>query len=564
MTRDRTLGPGPATHRRASASVLVLALLGAISAGHAHAQIGPSAGFSSSAGTGLTTSPLLGTAAQFDPAVRLGQLGRGPRDPSAPAWLLVPFIGLGATFTDNVDLAPAGDRQSDLVLTATPGLRIRGRGARVSLEGVVQAQGVVGFSDAAANRINPQVALIGNVEAVEKLFFLEGAVNVSQQYLSPFGPTPPDNINATDNRYTNSSYRVSPYLQGIAFGDTTFLLRDDNIWTNLSGNPTNLSNAYYNNLVGQLFNAPDPGGWAVDYNYTYTKFQEQEAFVTRLARFRPIYRLTSQVEVSASGGYEWRDYPFERSSNAIYGAGFRWRPTERTELLGAWEQRFFGPSYLASFTHRTPQTAWNLAASRNINSFPQLAFVLPAGGDVFALLDAAFTTRVTDPAQRQQAVEAFIRQTGLPPQLASPVSFYSQQVILQETQSATVALIGARNVTAFTLYNRKNRPVSGASGAALPPVLDSINDNTQTGGSVTWSHRLTGLSNLVAIASYARTEQNAPFEGETTQRYVQLAMNTRLSPRTYAWVGVRYQTFDSNVSPDYTEAALFVGLSHSF
>ena len=62
------------------------------------------------------------------------------------------------------------------------------------------------------------------------------------------------------------------------------------------------------------------------------------------------------------------------------------------------------------------------AASR---SYPQLALAIPAGTTVTQFLDAAFTTRIPDPAERALAVEQFLARTGLPPTLASPVNFYA-------------------------------------------------------------------------------------------------------------------------------------------
>ena len=38
--------------------------------------------------------------------------------------------------------------------------------------------------------------------------------------------------NATENRYTAATYRVSPYIKGITPGDVEYELRNNNIWTN--------------------------------------------------------------------------------------------------------------------------------------------------------------------------------------------------------------------------------------------------------------------------------------------------------------------------------------------
>ncbi len=42
----------------------------------------------------------------------------------------------------------------------------------------------------------------------------------------------------------------------------------------------------------------------------------------------------------------------------------------------------------------------------------------------------------------------------------------------------------------------------------LPPILQFGQNNTQTGGGVAFSHRLSGMTNLTASANYSRTTSN--------------------------------------------------------
>ena len=41
----------------------------------------------------------------------------------------------------------------------------------------------------------------------------------------------------------------------------------------------------------------------------------------------------------------------------IYGAGLQWSPSDRTQVTGFWEHRFFGSSYSAQINHRLPRIA---------------------------------------------------------------------------------------------------------------------------------------------------------------------------------------------------------------
>jgi uncharacterized protein (PEP-CTERM system associated) len=487
----------------------------------------------------------------------------------AQNWEVTPYVGVRETYTTNATLAPSGFERDSFVTTLTGGITVNGAGARTRLNGNVALQGVLysGSGLSENNQLFPQASLLGSIEAIENFFFVEGAVNVSQTYLSPFGAQPATNVGVTDNRYTSSSARVSPYIQGVLPGEISYLLRNDNIWSNLSNTPTNAPGfvgSYVNRWIGRLASPIRTFGWSLDGNTTYTKFTDEQSLTNEIVRGLLHYQPDPQLRLDAIGGYEWNDYFITKSDNAVYGAGGEWRPTDRTLVAGNWQYRFFGSSYDALLTHRNPFTAFNINASRNITTFPQLLFALPAGGNVAGLVDAAFTTRIPDPVERAQAVEAFLAQTGLPATLQSPLNFYTQQVQLYEQQSATFTWLGVRNSLAFTVYNRKNEVISGGSGQPLPPPFGQQNNNTQRGASLVFNHRLTPLTNLNALATRYDTTATAPFTGKSTTNTFLVGMGTRLSPKTDAATGLTYTTSDSNLFNDYDVFTAYVGLNHRF
>jgi uncharacterized protein (PEP-CTERM system associated) len=499
-------------------------------------------------------------------AAEPGAAGAAPAQ--ARSWGFVPAIDVSETYTDNANLT-ATDRLSSFVTSVTPALAIAGNGARVKLNGTVAAQALLYRGERDDSQLYPRANLLGSVEAIEKFFYVEGAVNVYQTYLSAFGAQPAGNIGQTNNRYTSSIYRVSPYFSGTAPGGATYLLRNDNVWTEATNTPAGtagVAGAYYNQTTGRLEGPVRPVNGAVEFFTNYTKFEAQPSIRTALTRGILNYRPDPQLRLFASGGYEWNDYPLQQSQGTIYGGGAEWRPTDRTQALGQWEHRFFGASYLGTFTHRNPYSAISVSALRNVYTFPQELFSLPAGGNVTSLVDAALTTRIPDPTQRAVAVQDFLRQTGLPATLQSSVTFYTQQVQLITQESATFALIGVRNTLALTAYYRKTEVISGANATPLPPALVGIGtaNNTQRGGSVTFSHRLTEITSLGATANHFWTTDLPPLDTRSTTTTIQLGTTTRLGPRTDALAGVGYTKFTSTAAPEYNESHVLVGLAHKF
>ncbi|MGH8682535.1 MAG: TIGR03016 family PEP-CTERM system-associated outer membrane protein [Burkholderiales bacterium] len=487
---------------------------------------------------------------------------------AAENWTVTPAIAVRETYTTNANLAPSGREEWSFITDLTPSIGFNGVGARARLSGdvAVQLQQYLGERD--EGNIYPRVNLLGSVEAIERFFFVEGAISISQRYLSPFAPQPQGNIGDTNNRYDSYAYRVSPYIKGTFAGEGSYLLRNDSIWSSLGNTPSNvpgLSSSFVNRWTGS---AESPArrtfSLGAELYSTYTKFTNQEALTSDLVQGLLHWRPDPQVHLYAIGGYEQNNYTVTESSDITYGGGGEWRPTERTEVAGRYEHRFFGDSYLASVTHRNPFSAINLNASRNISTYPQQLFGLPAGGDVAALVDAAFTTRIPDPVERAQAVQTFLNQSGLPAVLQSPLNYYTQQILLIQQANATFTLLGVRNSLAFTVYNRKTEPIAGASGLVLPPEFAVQNNNTQTGGSIAFNHRLTPLTSLTATATRYYTEAIAPLTARSTTNYFLVSVGTQLSPKTTGVTGLTYTVFDSNLTNDYDAFTAYVGLNHRF
>ena len=491
--------------------------------------------------------------------------------PVQPGWALVPAIAVYEAYTDNANLAPTG-QLSSFITNVIPSLGVIGNGRRVQLNGSIAVQAQLYRGEFDENQLYPRANLLGRVEAIEKFFYIEGSANVYQTYLSAFGPQPVGSIGQTNNRYTQQTYRVSPYISGRTIGEIGYLLRNDNVWTNLGNTPSGtsalgLTGGYFDQWTGRLEGPVRTVSGTAEAFTTYTKFPDQPSVNTSLGRailnYRPVLQ---ELRLFVDGGYERNDYPLQQTQGAIYGGGLEWRPSPLTDLLGQWEHRFFGGSYLGTFTHRNLYSALGLGASRNVYTYPQELLSLPAGGNVASLLDAALTAKIPDPVQRAAAVQDFIRQAGLPDTLQNSLTFYTQQVQLITQENASFALIGLRSVLALNAYYRKTQVISGATGIPLPPIVGIINNNnnTQVGGAITYSYRLTPTTSVGATATYFWTQALPPFVTKSTTDVFQLFATTRIGPRTDGLAGMSYTKFDSGAASNYNAATVFVGVAYRF
>jgi uncharacterized protein (PEP-CTERM system associated) len=478
---------------------------------------------------------------------------------------ITPTLSGELTYTNNVDLLPSDQREGDFVLLLTPGVSIEHESPRSVLRGsIALPTALYARTGSDNNEVSPLVNLYGRGEVIENFFFVEAQAYVQQTYLNPFGAQPDNLVNVTDNRYTSASYRVTPFIEGDIGGTVHYILRDDNLWTNLDNSPIGDRRVYTNHLTGSIDRVPAPFGWGADIDRAVHSFPEQERNQTlELARLRAVWRPDAQWQGYVSGGYERNKFPLTESDGAIYGLGFAWRPTDRTSLDVGWEHRFFGGSYRFLFDHRTPRTAWTVRASRNITSYPEQIANVPAGSFLPFVLNAILTSRIPDPAERVRFIQTYITDRGLPLVLTEPLAIYSQQIYLQELASASVGLLGVRNTIVFSIYRSKSEAIAG-SGATLPPVLGGVNNTTQVGGSAVWSYQLTPTATLTVTGSLNTTEANEPFSAKSDERSIRIALTRPISPNTTAFAGARYQALDSDVANSYREAAVFAGFQHLF
>ena len=479
-------------------------------------------------------------------------------------WRIVPTLAIQETWTDNVNLRRDGPARSDFVTEIAPGLRINVKRPRAEITGTLAAPIVLYARSSGENTVQPRADLVGRLEAIDDFFFVEAAGYVSQQFVSPYGPRPEGLANITDNRYTAATYRVSPYVQGELFGNLRYLVRDDNIWTQLHRSTLANQRVYTNRLTGRIERNPTPIGWDAEVTSAQHEFPDEAGSQkSQLLRGRALYQPDPQWRVFVSGGYERTRVPLNEHEGGIYGLGFDWRPTDRTSVDASWEHRFFGGAYKFRFEHRTRLTSWSIRASRDITSYPEQLARLEPGASLPDILDALFLSRIPDPVERAQAISSYIADRNLPLVVGDPIAIYTQRIQLRESATATAGFLGARNTVLISVYRAKTDPLE-VSGDLLPSTFDRINNDTQVGVSIVWTHALTPTASLTLAANSSTAETKAPVAGKSDQQSYRLIVSRPLSPKTSTFAGARYQQQNSDFDRGFHESAVFIGMSHSF
>jgi len=480
-------------------------------------------------------------------------------------WVVSPEIGLRELYSDNPTLATT-DRRSDLITQITPAIRVDGSGARFKASLSYAPSAIFYAHHSSEDRLANNLQALGTLEAAEKFLFVDVNGNISQVFISPLGAQPADITTISPNRLEARTYGVSPYVRGQAGRAFSYELRNRNTWTSTNGNA--LANVHATQWAGHATSPVSLFGWALEYDQSqisYTSLDRPD-YSSKLYRGRLYFQPDVDLRLSASAGREENNYALQRQqSYYIRGVGALWKPGPRTTADLETEHRYFGPYRLARLEHRTHLSALTLAYSRNGSNYQQELLRLPAGNTA-ALLDAIFAARIPDPAERQAAVEQFMRASGTPAFLSNPLAFYTQQIFLQERLEASVAMLGKRNSVIFTGFRSETTSLSSSAGSVVSDAFATASRFTQRGFGVNASHQVTEFTTLGASARRTLARQEEPASGDTRNDYLTLSLTQNLSPKTTTFAGLSYTRFDSSPagSASANQRSAFVGLTHRF
>lgn len=485
----------------------------------------------------------------------------------AADWRVTPRLNLRETYTDNVELAPKGQEQSELVTQINPGVSVSKTGNRLKVNAAYTLQTLTYLRDSRRNNTNHQLSANANAEWVKDFFYTDASASISQQDISLLGVQSSDNVNVTGNRADVRTYQISPYIRSRLGNFANYLVRYTHKAASTSA--AGISDSQSDRVNAELNSARAfyKLGWRLLYSKEYvnnTNFQDyqRERFSGELR-----YLLSRKLSLVGSYGYENNTFLTlgPKPEGSFWDAGFAWTPTIRTKLEARFGRRYFGDTYLLDYSQRSRRTVWSVSYTEDITT-THSQFFIPVAVDIASLLDSQFSSAIPDPLIRAQFIEDFIVQNGLPRTVAGSLNFLTDQAFLQKRLQAAVSLNGVRNTMVFSLFNVDR--TSQTSGVAAD-ILDSndflLSDNVkQFGASAFWNSRLTPRTSSNLGVSYSRNEfKNTGRQDDLAT--VRLGVHTRLAKKMNGSADLRHTERDSSEADnDYKENAVTVSLDMRF
>ncbi len=471
------------------------------------------------------------------------------------------------TWTSNAGLVGPGSETEDTIIEVTPSLGVHTRGKRLRLSGDVGAAAIHYVNGAGRDQVQPHVRLLGNLEAIERLFFVDARVVTTQLAQDPFVGRAEGSTSA--NVMTATTYAVSPYVDWRMSARTRLLLRNDQTSTQTRGATTDVRDGRFSRSDARLEVAPQPLGLTLNTQRNESRFsgQAQDSLQQTISRITLLWAPTPEWVLSTHSGRETtKTNGMQLVDDTIYGGGFEWRPGPRTTFRGMQEHRFFGTGWDVVFTHRMPWLAWDVRATRELTSFPQELLTLTSGGgtggNVALLLDAMLATRFPDPVERARQVQEIIRSQGLPATLGGSLTIYTPEVFVSTARSISLGLMGVNSSVTWSGSTQRVQTAQAGGVGSAAFASAGVGSSDQFVSALHVSHR------LGRALTFSMTFSRAYIEGlgtglldETLQRSMRAALTQQLSPRTQLTFGARRRFSESRIATDFTENAVFAALS---
>lgn len=273
------------------------------------------------------------------------------------AWEFSPAVSVSQIYTDNVELAPAGEEDHEWVTELDAGFSLSREGSRASARLSYNFQGLEFWRESDRSDVFHQFSGDGNVDLVPELLFVEAFTAFRQRPISQdagFG----DNINITDNRTDEFLLRVSPVLVQ-RWGDTASgQLRYVHNRVYFRDAEVRDDSSYSNEIRARLESGPEftRVGWELAYDWSDTQFDDGSSATLRRAEALARWFATAGTSLFAVVGQEDNDFTQDprraEPDGTLWLVGATYEPDARLFAEAFFGERFFGRTYGGNLEYR--------------------------------------------------------------------------------------------------------------------------------------------------------------------------------------------------------------------
>lgn len=316
----------------------------------------------------------------------------------AQGWDITPRLTIAEIYTDNRDLDPPGDEESDAVTELNPGISVRRQSARLDLSLDYSMQNLFRARDGEFET-NHRLAGRSTTELIKEHLFFDADASVRQVLISAEDRSL-DTLAGDDDRTTVVTYGLGPRWRsdfaGYATAQARYRFNGVLVGEGASDAFIHTANAGLDS--GRQFTALN---WGLNYSYQLVDRRDGEDTTRQSADANVSYRLTDAWTLLARGGYEKHDLATLTTAEdgtfwslgaswtpsrfiaatVLYGPddkeySLRLSPTRRTSLFVSRRERDVGVDpgvdWSGTLTHRTRYSTWSASYSEEVTSVQEV------------------------------------------------------------------------------------------------------------------------------------------------------------------------------------------------
>ena len=493
-------------------------------------------------------------------------------------WRVTPSVQARETYSDNVNNQPDESARGSFVSEIAPAISVTGRTPRLRVTANAEVRKYAYSNNDTGNVRDSDRRYAANAQAVavKEWLYVDANASGSRQAVSAFGPVPNGSY-AANNGTNIRTWSLSPYLRH-SFGTTAGLTARFTRDAVEGGSGVGFGNSMNSTRAVDLQSGPrfTDLGWNVHYSHQDLSSQNTGDTIAENSLVGLNYRVHQHLTLTTSAGYDKYEYNVlgadvpagttlsQDNRGRSWTAGFIWAPSARTRLQASAGRRYFGKTGALDASYRTRQTTWTLTYADNVTT-TRSQFMLPAAIDTAAMLDSLFKTQFPDPLVRQQAVQAYLALSGLPPSIANPINFLSNRYMRNKRLQGSVLFKGARSSALVSVFKERMMALSlqQEDSALLPSQLSSLNDDTdQRGVNGTFDYRLSSRTSAHA-SLYAVNALSLRTGIDNRIRQLSTGLTTHFSQKMTGTLELRHSKGRAGIfdNRDYHENAVVAALS---
>lgn len=500
---------------------------------------------------------------------------------SAPVWAgdwkFTRSISLSERYTDNVDLEPNGQADSDWITEISPRITMSRNGARIKANVDYSLQGLLYANDSDQNDLRHNLNGRVNAELAKELFFLDASARISHQLLSLADAGGLGDPVGIGNTTAVGSYSLSPYLKhrfGSAATVEARLTQDGVFISDSAVSDTNSTRYQLSAVSGNYF---PPLSWAANYTKSDTRNSGSGASDSgnESASANARYRLSRKFGLLAQASMEKNDFTgasnqirdyssygfgafytpsrrvsmdvlFNDSDNGSFVSGsLTLNPTLRTSITASTSERAYGRTHSLNLAHRTRKSNWSLRYSDELTTSQQQFLNNFGNADFYTCPNGEF-----------------YQQVGAPPLVGCtfvgtlPLISQNQvnQTYLAKNLIGSVSYTLRRNTWQLSLFNNQRDFLGPAGGS----------DKTR-GLQASWSLRPAAHTTFTLSGGVSRNEISGTPSREDDLWNLSLLATRQFLPKVSGSVEVRHQERNSSdATGGYDENSVAARLNMSF